>query len=366
MDAYDNPVVDAERLVAAGRPVEAAANLLVLLGAGHGGLAARLVLARALLAAGETEPALTAAQETARMYPEAAEAALGYGAVLLEADALPAAIGELQRSLRIAPDLDEARFLLGKAWLSAGEAVRAIAIFDDIADDRAGLAEARAQAEALSTAPRSPACYVRHLFDQFSADYDHRMIEQLRYRAPGILRQLFGMIAPGGDGLAVLDLGCGTGLSGAAFRDLALRLDGIDLSPRMLDKAKSRGIYDTLTLADVETPIRHGGYDLVLAADTLVYLGDLGRIFDAVSEALKVDGWFLFTAERADVDGFELGPKRRWRHAEAYLRHAAEASGFIVAGFLDCVPRVEKGVDVPGYAVALRREMQFSHKNNRV
>ena len=35
---------------------------------------------------------------------------------------------------------------------------------------------------------------------------------------------------------------------------------------------------------------------------------------------LLPDGYFLFTVEKAEGDGFELGPKRRWRHSEAYLR----------------------------------------------
>ena len=49
-----------------------------------------------------------------------------------------------------------------------------------------------------------------------------------------------------------LDLGCGTGLSGAAFKDRAGHLTGIDLSPAMIEKARSRGIYDSLAVADIE------------------------------------------------------------------------------------------------------------------
>ena len=62
---------------------------------------------------------------------------------------------------------------------------------------------------------------------------------------------------PGRDKLAILDLGCGTGLAGLAFQPLAARLDGVDLSPAMIEKARARGIYDHLDVADLET--RAGG-----------------------------------------------------------------------------------------------------------
>src|SRR5262249_51580342 len=142
-------------------------------------------------------------------------------------------------------------------------------------------------------------------------------------------------------GLDILDLGCGTGLTGVAFQDLARRLDGIDLSPAMIEKARSRAIYDHLAVGDIEEAA--GTYDLWLAADTLVYLGDLDRIFAAAKRSLRPGGRFLFTVERNPDAGFALGPKRRWRHAEAYLRETAARQGFSVAGLMACAPRHEAG-----------------------
>jgi predicted TPR repeat methyltransferase len=214
-----------------------------------------------------------------------------------------------------------------------------------------------AAAEAIKTAPRSDPGYVRHLFDQFSADYDSRMIGQLGYAAPQILLDLAGMVMPGRDGLAILDLGCGTGLSGLAFRPFAARLDGIDLSPAMIEKAAARNIYDNLAVGDLETALSAPGpaYDLILAADTLVYLGNLETVFGAAHARLAPDGFFLFTVEKAAGERFELGPKRRWRHGEGYLRDLAGRAGFQVAGFVAATPRHEAGHPVDGFAVALGR-----------
>jgi predicted TPR repeat methyltransferase len=96
-------------------------------------------------------------------------------------------------------------------------------------------------------------------------------------------------------------------------------------------------------------------FDLVVAADTLVYIGDLEATFAAVALSLKPDGFFLFTTEAKDGEGFDLGPKRRWRHSEIYLRDAASRHGFEVIGFMSCTPRHEAHVPVPGYAMALKR-----------
>jgi predicted TPR repeat methyltransferase len=301
-------------------------------------------------------PDVDAAREASALHPRSAAHALAYGQALLAAERLPDAIAELQRALRLDYTLADARFALGCAWLEAGEPDKALEAFDHLEED-GETAPKMAEARAMKAQRRSDAGYVRHLFDQFATDYDQRMIGQLGYAAPQILRELAGMVMAGRDSLSILDLGCGTGLTGVAFADLAYRLDGIDLSPVMIEKARTRNLYDHLSVADIETALATGGiaYDLAAAADTLVYLGDLASLFAGVHRRLKPDGYFLFTVEAKSGDGFELGPKRRWRHSEQYLRDLAERSGFEVAGLVSCAPRHEANVPVDGFAVALSR-----------
>jgi predicted TPR repeat methyltransferase len=350
----EDPIEAAEALIAAGRPGEAARDLRARLAAGRGGLLARLTLVKALLVAGDTSEALAQAREAVSLNPNIAPAVLALGEALLAADLLPTAIAELQRSLRLDPGLGRARELIATAWLKAGEADKALEALAELDDPPPAMVAA---AEAIKTAPRSDPGYVRHLFDQFSADYDGRMIGQLGYAAPQILLDLAAMVMPGREKLAILDLGCGTGLAGAAFRPLAARLDGVDLSPAMIEKARARQISDNLIVADLETALSQPGlgYDLILAADTLVYLGDLSSSFEAAHARLHPDGFFLFTVEKAAGGGFELGPKRRWRHGEGYLRDLARRSGFKIAGLVAATPRHEAGEPVEGFAVALAR-----------
>lgn len=349
-----DPIEAAEALIASGRASEAARDLRARLEAGRGGLLARLTLVKALLAAKDAPAALDEARETVSLNPNVAVAVLALGEALLAAEALPTAIAELQRALRIDPALDRARLLIATAWLAAGEADKALEELHQLDDPPAELV---VQAQGIKQAQRSDPGYVRHLFDQFSADYDARMITQLSYAGPQVLLDLASMVMPGRDDLSILDLGCGTGLAGAAFRPFAARLDGVDLSPAMIEKARARQIYDHLWVADLETALAQAGesYDLILAADTVVYLGDLRAVFEGVQKRLKPDGYFLFTTEMKVGEGFELGPKRRWRHSDAYLRATADAAGLSVAGLVAAVPRHEANQPVEGFAVALTR-----------
>lgn len=347
----EDPVARAEALIAQGQAHQAAGQLRALLAQGRGGALARVTLVTALIEAGEVEAALAEAREAVSLNPDLPAVLVALGRALLAAENLPAAIAELQRALRLDPGHDEARFLTGRAWTQAGEAEKALAVFDLLDPATPGLAAWRARLTAMQAAQRSDPGYVRHLFDQFSADYDRRMRGELSYAAPEILLGLAGLVMPGRAGMKVLDLGCGTGLAGGVFRPLAGQLDGMDLSPAMIEQARAKNIYDRLMVGDIETALT-GTYDLVIAADTLVYLGDLEPVMRTVRAGLSGDGYFLFTVERDEGETFSLGPKRRWRHSEAYLRRLAAGTGYALAGLVAAAPRREKGEPVEGFAAA--------------
>jgi predicted TPR repeat methyltransferase len=352
-----DPLEHAGQLIADGRPDEAARFLRERIDAGRGGLLARGLLIRALLAAHNVPAALDAARENALLNPNVAEAVSTLGEVLMAMGYLPTAIAEFQRALRLDPMSTQARLQLGVAWLEAGEAERALEQFEALDAEAEGREAGIARAYAIRAQTRSDAGYVRHLFDQFSADYDARMRGQLRYRAPEILRKLADLVMSGARDLTVLDLGCGTGLAAEAFADMASAIDGVDLSPAMIGKARARRLYRNLAVADIETVLgeSNAGYDLILAADTLVYLGDLDATFAGVAQRLRRGGFFLFTVESSAVSDYELGPKRRWRHSEAYLRRSATTAGLDVGGLVACEPRTEANTPVEGFAVALCR-----------
>jgi predicted TPR repeat methyltransferase len=359
-DRFLDPLAETMELVAAGRGEEAVLRCERLSAAGRAGTLTRIAHGRVLLALGRVQEAVNVLREAGHLSPNTPELLLSYGEALAAAGALPAAIGEFQRAARLAPQDERAHLAMARLWLEAGEADKALEALDaacalgDVPDDTAD--DIRQRAAGIATGTRADAGYVKHLFNQFAADYDTRMQGRLGYAAPSILRQLAGMLTSPGERFDLLDLGCGTGLSGVAFQDLARSLSGVDLSPRMLEKARATDVYTRLAEGDVERlpPGFEGPFGIVLAADVLVYLGDLEALFATVRSRIAPDGLWLFTTERGEAVDFELGPKRRYRHSEAYLRGLAERHGFDVSSLVECVCRFEAGTPVTSWAGAFR------------
>lgn len=200
----------------------------------------------------------------------------------------------------------------------------------------------------------APAAYVRDLFDDYAERFDADLIGLLRYRVPELLSDAVLRDSPQGS-IDILDLGCGTGLCGTRLKAIARRLTGVDLSPGMLDKARERDVYTELECAELTQYLAgHEEFDLVVAGDVLIYLGDLAPVFAGVKRVLRFDGRFVFSVEAANEGDVELGATRRYRHSRVYLEGLAAAYGFEVDAIEDHVLRLEGGNPVGGYLVRLR------------
>jgi predicted TPR repeat methyltransferase len=139
---------------------------------------------------------------------------------------------------------------------------------------------------------------------------------------------------------------------------MAQRLCGVDLSPAMIEKARAREVYDELEVGDLVEVLRKvgtGSFDLLVAADVLIYLGDLAPVFEGASAALRPDGLFAFTLEAGGGDRYHLQRKTlRFTHSEPYVRRMAELFGFEIDSLEPTVLRMEAGHPVPGYLIVLR------------
>ncbi|WP_135470608.1 class I SAM-dependent DNA methyltransferase, partial [Crenalkalicoccus roseus] len=205
---------------------------------------------------------------------------------------------------------------------------------------------------------RAPAAYVRDLFDQFAPRFEAELTGRLEYRTPALLAALLeeAGVAPEGR-LRVLDLGCGTGLSGAALAPFARHLAGLDLSPRMLAEARRRGLYHALHEAElVEWLPRHpDAFDLIAAADVLNYLGDLAPALAAMAQALAPGGIAAFSVEAGEGAPYALSAAMRYRHDPGHVAALAGAAGFAVLARREAVLRRERGAPVAGMLFVLRR-----------
>jgi predicted TPR repeat methyltransferase len=205
----------------------------------------------------------------------------------------------------------------------------------------------------------APESYVRTLFDDYADDFERHLVAQLKYDAH---RQLVdGLLQlESGPFEAALDLGCGTGLCGPLVRPHVRHLTGIDLSPRMLEKARASGLYDELVCVDAADYLRasNAEFDLILAADVFIYVGELEPVF-AEARRLMTRGVFCFSvefAENAQDAGVQLTPSLRYAHSEGYLRRLASKHRFRVAALRQRVVRHDQAQPVSGLFVYLTPE----------
>lgn len=205
-------------------------------------------------------------------------------------------------------------------------------------------------------APReAPAAYVARLFDNYADHFDEHLVDRLGYQVPALLDAAIRRHLTLEQG-ATLDMGCGTGLCAPLLRQYSRTLAGIDLSEKMLARAQALGLYDELACAELSAYLAACStrFDLIVAADVFVYLGELGTVFAGVSQALRSGGLFSFSVEACEGDAFRLTSSHRYAHALAYLRTLADANGFALLEAEPIIGRYENAVGVPAFAVVMR------------
>ena len=200
--------------------------------------------------------------------------------------------------------------------------------------------------------------YVRRLFDQHAPEFDKALVERLDYRGPQLLlealRTHVGQLPKFG---SVLDLGCGTGLSGAAFRPYCDWLVGVDISPGMVEQARAKGLYDRLAVADLlEFLASESGAQnhLVVAADVFVYCSDIVPIAAGVAKVLAPGGLFAFSVETRDQPGVRLQESLRYAHGADHVRSAIASAGLQLLQLSEASTRTERGEPVQGLIAVAR------------
>jgi predicted TPR repeat methyltransferase len=271
---------------------------------------------------------------------------------------LVAAADLMLQATELAPGFASAWFTLGEIREQLGERDEAIAAFRkaEIADpdDRHG---ARLRLMRLGAEPLAamPPAYVRALFDQYAPKFETALVDDLGYRGPALL---FKAVLSARAALRkpaffrrAIDLGCGTGLAATAFANEVDEFIGIDLSPRMIEKARASGLYAELEVAGMLESLRArpgASADLVLAADAMVYVADLNPLLREIARVLMAGGVLAFTAETHAGDGVILGEGLRYAHGAGYVRSSIEAAGLTLSRLEHSSARNEDNAPVPG------------------
>jgi predicted TPR repeat methyltransferase len=274
---------------------------------------------------------------------------------------LVAAADLLQQAIELAPGFVSAWFSLGEIREQLGERDAAIAAFRQARETEpsdphgASLRLMRLGAEEVASMPKA---YVRALFDQYAPKFESALIDDLSYRGPALLFKavLAARCAVRKPAFfkCAIDLGCGTGLAATAFAREVDRFIGIDLSPRMIEKARSTGLYAELEVNDMLETLcakPDASADLILAADAMVYVADLVPVLQETSRVLVAGGVLAFTLETHSGEGVVIGEGLRYAHGAAHVRASLQAAGLKLSQFEELSARNEDNVPVPGLVV---------------
>ncbi len=316
-------------------------------------------LANAELWSGDIETALIHYDQAIDLRPDFTLAHARKGAALAKLSRRNEAIKAFKRAAALEPNFAEVRRAIGDLMLESGDSAGAARHLKKAAeinpqDQLAQYFLAAIKQDAVPDAP--PPQYVEQLFDDYAAKFDHHLVNVLKYRVPEIIcSALLEVVQP--KDLRVIDLGCGTGLCGPLLKPASSYLIGVDLSERMLDKARTREVYDELIHSELVRALQHQGTlcDVAVAADVLVYIGALDSLFAHCHAALKPRAYFAFTVEHHAGEGFILNTTGRYCHAESYIRAEAAAHGFEIVRAETVVPRYQSGVPVEGGLYIVQR-----------
>lgn len=233
-------------------------------------------------------------------------------------------------------------------------------------DDTGGVSIRLAALGRGKSPEKMPDAYVSTLFDQNADVFDDILVDKLGYCVPLQLREVIRGLGLGPFD-SLLDLGCGTGLTGVAFSDCAAHLTGVDLSERIVELAFDRQVYDDLYVGEAVEFLEEfeddsgarPAWDFIAATDVFPYLGAIEPIVSAAADRLAPGGVFGFSTETLAVEDFAgkpymVGPKYRFAQAEDYVRTALADAGFDVLAFDPITVRLEDGEPVPGHLVVAR------------
>jgi predicted TPR repeat methyltransferase len=263
------------------------------------------------------------------------------------------AILNYRKFLEMEPDQAEAYNNMGNALREQGKSKEAISSYEKALSINPNIQNARHFLNALTgnTSDRAPRDYVERIFNKYADRFEQHLVEKLSYQIPVMFKMKVNELGLSDKKFKnVIDLGCGTGLSGVQFRELSEHLIGVDLSKNMIQKAKEKNIYDELCIDDILENLNRttSSFDLFICTDVLVYFGDLTPVFQSIKKRCHAKALFLFSTEHTDHDDFILNNKGRYAHSPNYIYSVSLNSGFRVLYSGQTDLRKEKDIWIMG------------------
>jgi len=320
-------------------------------------------LADALRAQGHVEESIGHYRRALAANPNSAMGHNNLGSAYYTLRKLDDAVASYMQAVRVDPGFALAQQNLANVLREQGRTHEAIETLNKVLALEPDNVSARHNLDALTgrTTDTAPKGYVKELFDPFAQTFETHLQDKLHYVMPALMRRAMGKLGLDDHTYGtVVDLGCGTGLAGIQFKDLAKRLVGIDLSKNMIREAEAKGVYDELLVDDIEGGLKtlSEPVDICVCADVFVYVGKLEAIFDAVRQHMQPGALLVFSTEHLEdgdaPDGFKLRDTSRYGHTKAYIDGLASRFGFSIMHFEQAPLRKEKSGWITGTMYVLK------------
>lgn len=311
---------------------------------------------------GQGELAVRYALQLLQAYPQGWEGYVLMGFLLCNQNRYEAAEQVLRQAVALKPGNIYALQLLMKVLrhqAKSGEALAQINGMLDAEPENVSLRYVRAvlRGEAATAQPEQ---FISAYFDSCADFYDHAAQYITLYKAPALLFEaLRGMPElKGARGLSLLDIGCGTGIAAEAFRDMTARRVGVDLSARMIDKARRRQLYEELYQLDAREFMLGSDrqFDLVIGCDVLGHIGDAAQFLHVARNVLSSKSLLAFTIEKHEGrEALRMHPAGHFTHSPHYILALAQEEGYVPVRVEDMVLRMENYFSVPGVMFVLSK-----------
>lgn len=265
------------------------------------------------------------------------------------------------QALRLKPDYFEAHNNLGTTYLIKRDTQNALLHFREalrLQSDNVAVRHTISILTQTHQGDAAPAQYIQSLFDSYADHYDAHLTQALHYQVPLLLFQLLQRnVEVPSHGWDVLDIGCGTGLCAEYFHSVARTLVGVDLSAKMLEQAQKKHLYDTLIEADAQTYLSEhpSSFDVIVAGDVLVYVGNLAEFIPLVADALRPSGYFIFNAELSQDKDYTATISGRYAHHKNYIDKQLAAHDLTILQYHTAELRTQDGVPIVGHVYLVQK-----------
>lgn len=320
-------------------------------------------LATCYLKEGLLKEAILHYRQALEVQPDDPEIHFNLGVIHMQQGRIEPAISHYQEAIHLDPNYFAAHHNLAIAWMTTKNTTAALNHFREALrlqptnETIAHLIAVLAEKKDLTV---SPLPYVETLFDSYADHYEPHLLQGLNYQVPSLLKQAVQEVTPIPDGKwEILDLGCGTGLTGSEFKSAASKLIGVDISAKMLAIAAQKSIYDELIHTDILSflAMRRTDCDLIVAGDALLYFGELEDIFKTMSQALKPGGLCVFDLEVSDKAAFQITPSGRFAHHKNYIDALAHKYDLLTINYRVVVLRTQNNLPVYGHLYVMEKQV---------